>query len=126
MPGYQPIIETNLHIPAGKEFTRNKVLQHLVITGSINSGQVLNILGPSDLVWRAGVTLKIKNTTLGSSTNGFHFYGAINPGDGWNGQGQPILPGQENTHTVTAGEFIACMNAYNQDSGTQTFEITFL
>ena len=125
--GYETLTETNLHIPAGKEFTRNKVLQHTVITGSITSGQQLNIFGPSNPAWRVGATVKIKNTTTTPMVGGIAFFPANNPGDGYPGSGGSILlPGQEETHIITAADFKPYLNIQNQSTNLGTYEITFL
>lgn len=125
--GYITQTETNLHIPAGKEFTRNKVLQHMVITGTITSGQLINILGPSNPEWRIGATIKIKNTTSTPMIGGITFYPANNPGDGYPGTGGSILlPGQEETHLITAADFKPYLNIQNQGPNPGTYEITFL
>lgn len=125
--GYHTITETNLHIPAGKEFTRNKVMQHIVYSGTINSGQLLNILGPSNPEWHAGVTIKIKNTTTGSNIVSIAFYTADNAGDGYSGSNGTVLTnGQEEIHTMTAAEFKAYLNIQNQSPFNGTYEISFL
>ena len=125
--GYETLTESNLHIPAGKEFTRNKVLQHTVITGTITSGQQLNILGPSNPAWRVGATVKIKNTTTTPMVGGIAFFPANNPGDGYPGSGGSILlPGQEETHIITAADFKPYLNIQNQSTNSGTYEITFL
>ncbi len=125
--GYQTITETNLHIPAGKEFTRNKVMQHIVLTGTITSGQQLNILGPSNPEWRVGTTIKIKNTTTTPMIGGIAFFPANNPGDGYPGTGGSILlTGQEEIHIITAADFKPYLNIQNQGPNSGTYEITFL
>ncbi len=125
--GYIQKVETNLHIPAGKEFTRHVVLQHISpFTGTVNSGQILNVLGPLNPEWAVGVTFKIRNTTTGPAIGGLTFYPATNPGDAPNGQGSTLLPGQEETHTLTAADFKAFLNIQNQGPNPQTYEITIL
>jgi len=125
-PGYQPFIETNLHIPAGKEFTRNKTLKHIVISGAISSGQLINIFGPSNPEWHIGATIKIKNTSSASSGTTLAFFPADNPGDGFSGSGSQLTPGQEETHTITAPDFKPYVNIQNQGPNSGTYEITIL
>jgi len=125
-PGYQPVTETNLHIPAGKEFMRNKILQHIVISGSITSGQLINIFGPANPEWHIGATIKIKNTSSASSGTTISFFPADNPGDGFSGTGSQLSPGQEETHTVIASEFKPYVNIQNQGPNSGTYEITIL
>jgi hypothetical protein len=127
--GYQQIVETNLHIPAGKEFTRNKVLQPIVtvpLTGTVNSGNTINIVGIPNPLWVPGVTIKIKNTTIGVAIGPLNFYTAANPTDGWPGNGWQLLPGQEITVTITAAMYQAFLNVYNPGPNTQTYEVTIL
>lgn len=125
--GYIQKVETNLHIPAGKEFTRHAVLQHIApFPGSVNGGQILNVFGPSNPEWAVGTTFKIKNTTTGPAIGGLNFYPANNPDDAPNGQGSTLLPGQEETHTLTAADFKAFLNIQNPGPNPQTYEITIL
>lgn len=125
-PFYQQKVETNVHISAGKEITRNVVLENLPpITGTINPGQVINIFNNSNLFWTPGVTVKIKNTTNGTGINSITFFLTNNPGDSYSGTGGSTLtPGQEETHTVSAAEFKPCLNIQNQSPNTGTYEIT--
>ena len=102
-------------------------MQHIVYSGTINSGQLLNILGPSNPEWHAGVTIKIKNTTTGSNIVSIAFYTADNAGDGYSGSNGTVLTnGQEEIHTMTAAEFKAFLNIQNQSPFNGTYEISFL
>jgi hypothetical protein len=125
-PFYQLKTETNVHISAGKEITRNVTLLNLPpITGTINPGQIINIFNNSNLFWTPGVTVKIKNTTNGTGINSITYYLADNPGDTFSGQnGTTLTPGQEETHTITAAEFKACLNIQNQSPNPGTYEIS--
>lgn len=100
----------------------------LILTGTVNSGQILNVINATNPRWVAGVTFKIKNTTTGgsSSGSGLYFYPANAAGDGWSGQGSFLMPGQEETHTLTAAEFKNFLNVQNQSGNEGTFEITIL
>ena len=125
--GYQNKVETNVHIAAGKEIRRNVTLLHLPpITGTINSGQLINIFGPLNPEWRVGATIKIKNTTSTPMIDGINFFPANNPGDSFSGEGSTLLPGQEETHIITASEFKPYLNIQNQGPNSGTYEITFL
>jgi hypothetical protein len=124
--GYITQTETNVHISAGKEITRNITLQHIIYSGTINSGQLINILGPSNPEWRPGATIKIKNTTTTPMIGGINFFPALNPGDSFSGEGSTLLPGQEETHIITASEFKPYLNIQNQGPNSGTYEITFL
>lgn len=116
----------DVHVSAGQHLVLDVTLEREVVTVTINSMQVVNVFGPSNPRWVAGAILKIKNITSGPNTGGGHFYAANNPGDGWDGTGTAILPGQEVVHTVTAAEFKAYMNGYVQGPNTQVFEVTIL
>lgn len=123
---YQPKVETNVHISAGKEITRNVVLENLPpITGTIAPGQVINIFTNSNPAWRVGVTVTIKNTTQGTGINSISYYLADNPADTFNGtNGTTLTPGQAETHTITAAEFKPCLNIQNQSPNPGSYEIT--
>ena len=124
--GYLTQTEINVHISPGEEVNRNIILQHLVISGTINSGQIINIFGPANPAWRVGATIKIKNTTTTPMIGGIHFYPANNPGDAFSGSGSNLFPGQEETHTITAIDFKLYLNIQNQGPNSGTYEITFL
>ncbi len=125
--GYQNKVETNVHIAAGKEIRRNVTLLHLPpITGTINSGQLINIFGPLNPEWRVGATIKIKNTTTTPMIGGINFFPALNPGDSFSGEGSTLLSGQEETHIITASEFKPYLNIQNQGPNSGTYEITIL
>lgn len=98
----------------------------LILTGTLNSGQILNVINSANPRWAPGVTFKIKNTSTGSATTGLYFYPANAAGDGWSGQGSFLMPGQEETHTLTAAEFKNFLNVQNQSANEATFEITIL
>ncbi len=125
--GYQTLTETNLHIPAGKEFTRNKVLQHVFLSGSINTGIILNIINASDPAWVHGITIKVKNTTTNPMAGGLIFYLADAADEAYSGSGGiSLLPGQDEIHTVTTGEFKPFLNIQNLTPNSGTWEITIL
>lgn len=116
----------DVHVSPGQHLVLDVTLERIVLIVTINGGQVGNIFGPSEPRWVAGATVKIKNITTVADSEGGHFYPANNPGDGWDGTGTPILPGQEVIHTVSAAEFKAFMNGYVQGPNAQVFEITIL
>jgi hypothetical protein len=101
-------------------------MQHIVYSGTINSGQLINILGPSNPEWRIGATVKIKNTTTTPMIGGINFFPANNPGDGFSGEGSTLLSGQEEIHIITAEDFKPYMNIQNQGPNSGTYEISFL
>lgn len=98
----------------------------LVLTGTVISGQILNVINTSDPRWVAGITVKIKNTTPTGGASGMYFYTANSATEGYSGHGSLLMPGQEETHTLTATEFKACMNIQNQGPDAGTFEVTIL
>lgn len=124
--GYETQTEINVHISAGEEVNRHIILMHKVYTGTVNGNSQLNILGPANPEWRVGATVKIKNTTSGPTIGGLLFFPANNPGDGWDGSGSPIFPGQEVSFIINDPDFKPYLNAFNQGPNTQSYEITFL
>lgn len=124
--GFVTQLIENVHVSPGQHIVIDVVLEREVFTITIGSGQVVNVFGPGSPQWTAGVTLKIKNITQGPSIGGGHFYPANSAGEGWDGTGTPILPGQEVIHTVTAAEFKAFMNGFVPGPNEQVFEVTIL
>lgn len=116
----------DVHVSPGQHLVLDVVLQREVLIVTINGMEVKNIFGPSEPRWVVGVTVKIKNITVGPVIGGGHFYPADSDTEGWNGSGTPILPGDEVIHTVTAAEFKAFMNGFVQGPNAQVFEITIL
>jgi len=99
----------------------------LILTGTVNSGQILNVINTTNPRWVVGITIKIKNTTIAGSGNpGMYFYVADAAGDGYSGPGSLLLPGQEETHILTAAQFKNFLNIQNQSGSEGTFEITIL
>ena len=125
-PGFVTQTFEDVHVSPGQHLVLDVTLEREVMIVTINGMQVVNIFGPSEPRWTAGVTVKIKNITQGPSIGGGHFYPADSAGEGWNGMGTPILPGQEVIHTVTVAEFKAFMNGYVQGPNAQVFEVTIL
>ena len=127
-PFYQTKLESNLHISAGEEVTRNIELEHLApITGTINSAQLINIFNPTSVPWRIGITIKIKNTSPAASLTAINFYIADTPTEAFNGSnGSTLLPGQEEEHTVNVSDFKPYLNVSNTGPNSGTFEITIL
>jgi len=97
-----------------------------VIKGNVDANKIFNAINSTNPKWVVGVSFKIKNTTPISVTNGMYFYTAANAGDGYTGQGSYIMPGQEETHTLTAADFKAFMNIQNPGPDAGSFEITIL
>ena len=116
----------DVHVSPGQHLVLDVTLAREVLIVTINGMQVGNVFGPSNPRWVAGVTVKIKNITVGPVIGGGHFYPADSAGEGWNGMGTPILPGEEVIHTVTVAEFKAFMNGYVQGPNAMVFEITIL
>lgn len=127
-PFYQTNLESNVHISAGEELTRNIELLHLApITGTINSAQIINIFNPSSTPWMIGITVKIKNTTTTPMIGGINFYLANAPDEAFSGSnGSTLLPGQEETHTVNFSDFKPYFNISYTGPNTGTYEITIL
>lgn len=127
-PFYQTALESNLHISAGEEVTRNIELEHLApITGTINSGQIINIFNPSSTPWIVGVTVKIKNTSGAAMIGGINFYIANAPDEAYSGSnGTTLLPGQEEEHTVNVSDFKPYFNISYSGPNSGTYEITIL
>jgi len=98
----------------------------IILAGTVNSGQILNVINSSNPRWVAGITVIIKNTTAVGGASGMYFYVADNAADGYSGQGSLLLPGQEEKHTLTAAEFKTFMNIQNQGADAGTFEVTIL
>jgi hypothetical protein len=94
-------------------------------TGTVNSGQIVNVLNPTDHPeWVVGATLKLKNTTTGTvPAIPLNFYSANNAADGWSGLGWQLLPGQEIEVVITAAMFLPFFNVQNQAPNLQTYEI---
>ncbi len=123
--GYETKVETNVHISAGLEITRNVVLLHVApFIGTVNSGQIINILSNSNPAWIPGITIKIKNT----SAPGFqlYFYAANNPGDGYPGTGLTLNSGQEITVTISPADYKPFLNVQNPSPAPGSFEVSFL
>jgi len=119
--------EQEIHVVAGQHFVLDVTLAHIVYAGQVNSGQIVNVLNGSTPGWMPGAKVKIKNTTTSNdNTYGLMFYTAINPGDGWSGQGSQLFSGQEEVHIVTAAEFKTCMNIQNQGPNVGSYEVTIL
>ncbi|MCG3167393.1 MAG: hypothetical protein POELPBGB_03183 [Bacteroidia bacterium] len=116
----------NVHVSAGQHLVLDVVMAREVLTVTINGMQVLNIFGPGEARWVAGVSVKIKNITQGPVIGGGHFYTANTAAEGWDGTGTPILPGQQVIHTVTAAEYKPYMNGFVPGPNTQVFEVTLL
>jgi len=126
-PNYLTKSETNVHIAAGKEIRRNITLLRVPpFTGTVSSGQIINVINISDPRWVPGITVKIKNTSSASSGTHLYFYPADNANDGYSGQGSLLLPGQEETHIIPAAEFKDFLNVQNQGPNSGSYEITIL
>jgi hypothetical protein len=95
-------------------------------TGTINGMTVLNILGAANPEWTAGVTLRLKNTTLGPALGPINFYSAMNAAEGWTGIGEALIPGQEITRTFNAAEFRPFFNIQNQGPNVQGYEVEIM
>jgi len=116
----------NIHVSAGENFVLDVVLEREVYSGTINSGQVVNVLSPANPRWVAGCTVRFKNTTNGPMIGGLLFYGANNASDGFSGQGANLLPGQEQLHTVTAAEYKPYFNIQDQGPNNGSWEVEIL
>jgi hypothetical protein len=93
----------------------------LILTGTVNPGQILNAINTTHPRWFAGVTVKIRNT----GTVSMYFYLAATadapyPGTG----GTLLLPGEEYTQTIAPAQFKPFLNIQNQSIQPGTFEIT--
>ena len=116
----------DVHVSPGQHLVLDVVMEREVLIVTINGMEVKNIFGPSEPRWVVGVTVKIKNITVGPVIGGGHFYTANTDTEVWDGTGTPILPGEEVIHTITAAEFKAFMNGYVPGPNAQVFEITIL
>ena len=94
--------------------------------GTISGNTVINVLDTTNPLYVPGVQLRIKNTTTGPAIGGLYFYAADNAGDGWNGNGQNLNPGEEAIITLNAAQFRAFFNVQNQGPNEQTWEIEIL
>lgn len=95
------------------------------ITDSVNGTEQKNVLGPANPQWVAGATVTVRNTTTTPAIGGLQFYPANSPGDGWDGSGPPLNPGEEFTFTINAPDFKPYFNVYNPGPNTQSFEVSF-
>jgi hypothetical protein len=93
----------------------------LILVGTVNSGQILNVINTSNPRWFAGVKVKIKNT----GTVSMFFYLSDTVDGGYPGTGGTLLaPGEEETHIITEGEFKNFLNIQNQSVNEGTFEVS--
>lgn len=116
----------NVHVSPGEHLVLDIELEREVLNGGVNGGEQKNLLGPANPQWAIGRTVKIRNTTTGPTIGGLHFFAANNPGDGWDGSGEALFPGQEMIMILTAGQYKPYLNVYNQGPNTQSWEIVFL
>ncbi len=96
------------------------------VTGTVPAMQIVNVFGPANAQWVAGITIKIKNTTTSPAIGGLAFYPANTATEGYTTQGSILLPGQEETHVINAADFKPFLNIQNQGPTEQTYEVTIL
>ncbi len=95
----------------------------LIITGTVDPGQILNIINTTNPRWFAGITIKIRNT----GTVTMHFYLANSADAPYPVTGATLLlPGEESTLTITAAEFKPFLNIQNPGPNQGTWEVTIL
>jgi hypothetical protein len=99
--------------------------RQLLFSGTVNSGEIVNVLSPSNHKYMPGVTLRIKNTTTGNDFQLF-FYFATTSGEGWNGMGVSLGSGQETTINVDAANFRAYFNVHNQSGLAGSYEVEII
>ncbi len=127
--GYQSFTETDLHIPAGKEFTRNTTLQFITsYSVEIPVGEFRVIFSPSTPVWRPGISLNFKNIipiVTPSSASGYEAYSPTDPGPG---SGDITLPSGQNITilSIPAANFKPYLCFANTGSIPVIIEITIL
>ncbi len=98
-----------------------------VLSGTVNTGQIVTIIDTANSEWVAGVTLRVKNTSTGiNPVYQLLFYPANSAGEGWYGQGLQLQVGQETTITISAPEFKPFYLVQNQSPADGTFEVEIL
>lgn len=95
-------------------------------SGTINSGEVVNVLSPADAEFVIGANIRLKNATTNPAIGPLYYYMSGNPGDGWNGNGVALNPGQETTIAVDGGNFNPYLNIQNQGPNQQNWEVEIL
>ncbi len=127
--GYQSFTESNIHVSAGKEITRNNILQFqtfysiLIPVGEFRVG-----LSPETPVWRPGITINLKNinpTTTPSTVSGYEAYSPTDPGPG---SGDLALNSNQNMTipNIPIASFKPYLSFANTGTSPVTIEITIL
>ncbi len=125
--GFETQTISNVHVSPGQHFVLGVTLVREVLSGTVNSGQVINLLSPSNPRWVAGATLKLKNTSVGvNPVFQLLFYPANSPGEGWMSGGNAVQVGNEITVTIDSGMFKPYFNIQNQSPEAQSYEVTIL
>jgi hypothetical protein len=124
--GFIPQI-INREVARGENVHLNFELVPVTQSGGVGSGLRVNAVNTSNQRYRAGATVRVKNTSPLSVTEPLLFYLANNPVDAYSGsEGIILLPGEDEVHTIVSGEFRPYLNVQNDGGEAGTFEITIL